>query len=155
MLHTYKHINNAMKNWGLHFLCFYKSLWTILLGTKCLISMIRLTSDLKKKNVLALFLSRKVAFSLLQSRIWPCEKARRHALRENRCYFCLRKENWHPIGLTSVPFRLGPVGGPASQPSLFSCNECFCAAATGKHILLEEIKSLTIDKKIHVPYNRW
>lgn len=61
---------------------------------------------------------------------------------EKNCYFCLRGEDWHPIGSNSVPFRLGLVGGGhTSQPSLFSCNESFHAAATGKLILLEEIQS--------------
>lgn len=61
------------------------------------------------------------------------------------------KENWPPMELYDVPFRLGLVGGLASQLFLFNCREWPCAAATGKHILLEEIKSLTIDRKSPIP----
>lgn len=54
----------------------------------------------------------------------------------------------------SVPFGFGPLGGSASQPSLCSGNEWSGAAASGKHILLEKVQSLTADRQIH-PTRHW
>lgn len=114
-----------------------------------------------------LFLSRKVPLSHLQSRTGPAKKKKKKSTRHEP-----RGNTWWThtvpvwgrkppspsrptIGPNSIPFGFGPVASPASQLSLLSCRECSGEASRGKHILLEKIKSLTIDKKIHNPSNWW
>ena len=162
---TCSHVKYGMKKWTLLFPVL------ILIKVYEFSSWIPETFSLRSVwpmvSKIALFLSRKVLLSRLQCRTGPAKKKKKKnpmACTERKhmastCCSCLGKEASLPprptIGPNSIPFGFGPVASPASQPSLFSCCECSCEASREKHILLEKIKSLTIDKKIHNPSNWW
>lgn len=145
-----------MKNWGLFFLCFF----SIKVYGLCykVSGAFSLQFDHLKNLFLIWSWAGKYPFLFSSPECGPAENLEgmyREGTHWEKCCLCLGKEDWCPIGLPSGPCGFRLVGGPASQPSLFSCDECSSAAATGKHILLEEMKSLTTDEKIHVPGNWW
>lgn len=162
---TCSHVKYGMKKWTL--------LFPVLISIKVneLSSWVPETFSLQSVwptvSKIALFLSRKVPLSHIQSRTGPAKKKKNpqgmhwEETHGEHTLFLSGEGSLPPhltpptIGPNSIPFGFGPVASPASQPSLFSCSECFGEASRGRHILLEKIKSLTIDKKIHNPSNWW
>lgn len=133
---------------------FNKSSWTLLPSTRSFFSTISLTNDFQNCFVLE---SEGTTFSPSVQNL-VLRKIPKDALRGNtlrKTLFLSREGILAPHGTQQRSLWVWARGWPYLSAFSFQLQWISGPAATGKHILLEKRKSLTIDKKIHSPGNWW